>query len=109
MALDVEKLVQEMVNGAAAVLAARSPEVRRFVAEQFRRLAEELARIEARKVAGTIGEEEARLLVGAQKDALRTVLKTAQGLGLLEVERAINAALAAIRAPVQKALEWVVL
>ena len=39
-----------------------------------------------------------------QKEALQSVMSTVEGIAVLAVERAVNAALAAIRAPVEKAL-----
>ena len=52
MTLDVEKLVKDMADGAARVLATKWPKAREFAEPQIRKLAEEIVRIEALRIRG---------------------------------------------------------
>lgn len=104
MALDVEKLVKDMTDGAAKELARKWPKARAFAEPQLRRLADELARIEALRAVAKITPEDAQDQIELQKEAFRSVMSTVEGIAELVVERTLNAALAAIRAPVEKIL-----
>lgn len=104
MTLEVEKLVKDMTDGAARVLATKWPKARAFAEPQIRKLVEEIARIEALRSAGKITVDDAQDRIAMQKEALQSVMSTVDGIAVLAVERAVNAALAAIRAPVEKAL-----
>jgi hypothetical protein len=53
---------------------------------------------------GKITEQEAAYLMDLQRNASRTVLLTIEGLGILAVEEAINAALAVVRDTINAAL-----
>ena len=58
---------------------------------------------------GKITEEQARLYIDIQKNSMRIVLLTIEGLGILAVEAAINAAIDVIRSTVNTALGWRIL
>ena len=60
--------------------------------------------VEKLKLLGQIDEEEAELQFNIQKNASRTVLLTIEGLGILAVEQAINAALDVVSDTVNTAL-----
>lgn len=104
MALDIEKLVKDMTDGAAQVLATRWPKARAFAEPQIRKLAEEIARIEALRATGKITVEDAQDRIATQKEALLSVMSTVDGIAVLAVERAVNAVIAAARAPLEKVL-----
>jgi hypothetical protein len=69
-------------------------------------LAQNFVDIEKMKLAGMIAEEKASLLVGMQKDALKMVIATEEGLHLLAAEEVINAVIDAVRNTVNKAIGW---
>jgi hypothetical protein len=104
MAIDIPALLPAMLTAARDVSAKQWPEMREFAETEFRKLGESLAMIERLVVTGKITEEQARLHLEIQKAAMRTVLLTIEGLGILAVERAINAALDVVRDTVNTAL-----
>ena len=107
--LDVESLVRVMSDAAVGVLRQKWPTVRRYAETEFRKLGETVKLIADEAAAGEISEEEAMLLLDMQKNAMRSVLLTVEGLGILAAEQAINAALDAARAPITAAVGWAIL
>ena len=106
MALDTNDLLKQMVAAASASLSSKWPEIRDLATTQLKQLAQNLADIEVMKLKGSITEEQAQLLIDMQKNTLKIILLTEEGLGLLAVEAAINAVVDVISAPVNKALGW---
>ncbi|MBI2486321.1 MAG: hypothetical protein HYW01_05055 [Deltaproteobacteria bacterium] len=109
MAIDVTKLAQDMLSAAKGVLTEKWPEIEDYAETEFKSIAENIAMIERMKLMGKITEEKARLHLEIQKNSARTVLLTVEGLGILAVEQAINAALGVIRDTVNSALGWTLL
>ena len=58
------------------------------------------------KIEGKITKEEALLHIQIQKNSYRTVLLAVEGLGLIAVEGALNAAIGVISTTVNKAIGW---
>lgn len=106
MRVDSQKLLQDMVVAARRVLKRRWPEVKEYAEGEFKKIAESISTIENLKRAGKMTEEQARIHLEIQKNAARTVLLTLEGLGAVIVERAINAAIGAVRKTVNSALGW---
>ena len=79
------------------------PEIRAYAEAEAKKMAQTLVQIEALRVKGK-PESELSALLQMQRNAMRAVLLTIQGLGLLAVEQAINAALDVIRTAVNTAL-----
>jgi hypothetical protein len=109
MAIDVEDLGTKMFDAAFGVVKAKAPSIKTYVETETTKLAHTLATIESERALGQISEEEAAILVDMQKSAMRSVLLTAEGLGLLMVERAINAALDIAKPIVNAAVGFVLL
>lgn len=104
--IDVEKLVKQMMSAALGVLKKKGPAVGKYAAVEFRKLGETLMNIQKMKRAGEIDKEEARILIEIQKNAMRSVMLTVEGLGVIAVEQAINAALRVVRDAVNSAIGW---
>ncbi len=104
MNLDVDALLKTMLNAAAAQLKKRGPLARDYAKNEFKKILEEAVHIRELKAAGKISEDEARFLMDLQRNAARSVLLTIEGLGIIAVEAAINAALAAVRDAVNAAI-----
>lgn len=102
--IDPQALAQEMLTAALPVLQKKTEAARTYAEPEFKKIAETILGIENGRLEGRIGEEEARLLLDMQKNAARAVLLTVEGLGLLTVEAAINAALGAVRTAVNTAM-----
>jgi hypothetical protein len=61
------------------------------------------------KATGKINDEQAKLHIEIQKNATRTVLLTVEGLGIVTVDAAINAALDAVKDSVNTAVGFVLI
>ncbi len=104
MALHLEDLLKEMTGGAKGVLVEKWPAIKGYAEPEFKKIAQNLIKIEALKLEGKLTEEKAKLQFEMQTNAAKSVLLTVEGLGKLVVEQMINAALSAIKAPVNKAI-----
>ena len=104
MAIDVSDLSRKMVRAAADSLKGKWPSVKDFAEAEFTHLAETLALIIRLKAEGKVTEEQAKLHLDIQKNTTRMVLLTAEGLSLLIVEAAINAALKVVRDAINSAI-----
>lgn len=104
MSLSASQIAKEMTAAFVGTLKDKTPDIKRYAQSEAKKLAETLVMIEKLVRAGKIDEEEARLHLQLQKNATRTVLLTIEGLGMLAVEAAINAALDGVKGAVNKAL-----
>lgn len=109
MSIDVADLLTDMLEAAKGVLTEKWPEVRDYAKTELKGIAEGIALIERLHVAGQIDEEQAKLLLDMKKNTAKIVLLTIEGLGLLAVEQAINAALNVIKETVNGALDFALL
>jgi hypothetical protein len=109
MSLDVGKLSSDMLGAFSGVLSERWPEVKEYAKAESKKLAENFAMIERLKLAREITEEQAKLHHEIQKNASRSVLLAIEGLGLIAVEQAINAAMDVLRTTVNGALDFALL
>ena len=106
MELDVDKLFEDMVAAVKGVVAGRWPEIQNLAEDELKALAELLVRIEARKAAGTISDDDARSLLKIHRNTVETVLASIQGMTLIAAEMAVNAALNVVKEAVNKALNF---
>ncbi|MGF1729495.1 hypothetical protein [Photobacterium kasasachensis] len=109
MSLDVGNLASKMFEVFKDSLSENWPDVKDYALVESKKLAENFAMIEKLKVTGEITEEQAILHHDIQRNATRTVLLTIQGLGLLAVEQAINAAMSVVKDTVNGALDFALL
>jgi hypothetical protein len=72
-------------------------------------MAESLVMIEKLILTNQINEEQAKLHFQIQRNATRMVLLTIEGLGIIAVEQAINAALDVLKNTVNTALDFTLL
>lgn len=107
--LDVSGIVNEMTDAAIVAVGEDWPKLKLFAESEFRKLGETAVMIQKAWLTTEIDEEEARLLMDMQKHALRSVLLTIEGLGILIVEEAINAAIDAVRGTVNTAIGFALL
>jgi hypothetical protein len=106
MALNVGQLVTQMLMAAAEPLKAGGQKVLVYAKSEFLKIAQTIALIEEEALTGTLTKDEAALLLDMQKNASRAVLAGVEGMSLLAVEQAINAALSAIKAIVNGTLPF---
>lgn len=107
--IDVQKIVAGMVGAASGVFGKKWPVIKDFAEPEFEKLAKTFAQIEVLKLGGRINEAEASVLFEMQKNTARAVMITLEGMSLLLVEQAINAALAVVKDAINTALGFVLL
>ena len=106
MALDVEALADNMLAAALPVLKKGAQDAESFAKTEFAKVAKTIVSIGEQVVAGQINQQQAGLLLEMQTNASRSVLLCLEGLALLTVEEAINAALAVVKTAVNTALKF---
>lgn len=109
MTLNASQLGKDILITLKGTLTEKWPEIKEYGEAESKKLAHALVMIEALKVSGKINEEQATLHLEIQKNASRIVLLTIEGLGILAVEAAINAALNVVKDAVNSALGFALL
>jgi hypothetical protein len=93
-----------MVDAAAKVLGTKWKKARAFAEPEFTKIAQTIATIQASRLAGSLSEAQARLLLDMQRNASRSVLLAVEVVGVVAAEEAINGALAVVRKAVNRAV-----
>lgn len=106
MSLDVEALASQMLAAALPILKQGAENAGTFAKTEFTKIAQTIVSVGEQFAAHEINEQEAGLLLDMQKKASQNVLLALQGLGLLAVEGAINAALGVVKTAVNTALKF---
>ena len=109
MAINVRELLTSMLEASKDVLSEKWPQIKDHAETELKGLAEGIALIEKLRIQSKIDEEEARLLLEMKRNTAKIVLLSIEGLGLLAVEQAINAALGVVRDTVNGALDFALL
>ncbi len=104
MALDVGTLASQMLGAALPILKKDAQDAESFAKTEFTKIAQTIVSIGEQVASGQINQQQAGLLLDMQTSASRNVLLTLQGLALLAVEEAINAALAVVKTAVNTAV-----
>ena len=104
MALDVGTLASQMLAAALPVLKKGAQDAESFAKTEFTKIAQTIVSIGEQLAAGQINKQQAGLLLDMQTSASRNVFLALEGLALLAVEEAINAALGVVKTAVNTAL-----
>ncbi len=104
MSLKVRELTKAMLAAAKGELVDSWPEVKEYAAAEAKKTAQTLVMIEKLSLQGKITKQQAKIHLRMQKNSALAVLLTLEGLGILAVENAINAALKAIQDSVNTAV-----
>ena len=107
--LDVKALAAQMLEAASAALEGKPSVAKTYAEMEFKKLAATAASIQTAKLADEIDEEDARILMDMQKNATRAVLLAVEGLGAIAAQQAINAAVDAVKGPVNGVLGFALL
>ncbi len=107
--IDVDQVLSGMLGAAQAVFSEKWPDIKDFAEAEFEKLARTLGQIELLKLSNQINEGEASVLFEMQKNTARAVMLALEGMSLLLVEGAINAALAVVKDTVNTALGFALL
>jgi hypothetical protein len=106
MALEVGTLATQMLSAALPILKRGDQDAESFARTEFSKIAQTIVSLAEGVEAGQINEQEAGLLLDMQTSASRNVLLCLEGLALLTVEEAINAALDVVKTAVNTALKF---
>ncbi|MGB5325680.1 MAG: hypothetical protein WBN40_09690 [Pseudomonadales bacterium] len=106
MAINVKKLLRQMLKAARQELKDEWPIVKDHAETELKGIAEGIALIERLRLEGRISQRQARALIKMKKNTAQIVLLTLKGLGIIAAERAINAALKAVKDTVNEALDF---
>lgn len=107
--IDFQDIVTRMVVAARGEFNNKWPVIQDFAEAEFEKLARTLVQIETLKLSGQISEAEASVLFEMQKNTARAVMVGLEGMSLLIVEGAINAALSVVKDAVNAALGFVLI
>lgn len=107
--LDIKEILTQMLTAAEGSLKDKWPDIKDIATSSFKTLAQNVIDIERMLKEGTISDEQAHFKFQIQKNALKAMLLTEEGLGLLAVEAAINAALAIVKDAVNKTIGLVLI
>jgi hypothetical protein len=94
---DVKALGKDLLDVLKVKLADHFTEAKPFAELSMKQLAQNLEMITELKLTNVINEQQAKLHLDIFKSSVRITLLTIEGLGILAVEDAINAALDAIK------------
>ena len=107
--ININDILEKMLGAAKGVLENHWEEAKPFAEQELKSLAENIGLISQLKLEGKINEEQAKLYIEIQKSSVRIVLLTIEGLGILAVEAAINAALDIVKTTVNTTIGWSIL
>ncbi len=97
MSISVSELTSTIVNAAKGELEDHWPEIKEYAKAEARKMAESIKMIGKLTAQGRMSPAAAKIHLRIQKNATSSVLLTIEGLGLLTVEKAINASINAIK------------
>ena len=102
--IDLSELLDNMLNAAKGELKDKWPEAKEFAESELKKIGESILFIQKEVIAKRMSQEKAKLHLDMQKNASKTILLTLEGLGILAVEAAINAALQVVKKTVNSAI-----
>ncbi len=104
MALTTADILKPMLAAAERSLAEDWAKARDYSGPEFKRLAASLVDITKLVAAGKVNQRQAKALLQIHRNTTQTVLLTVEGLGVIAVQDAINAALATARDTINTAV-----
>ena len=102
--LDVEKVVSVMLGASATALAKGGQKATEYATHEYQGFIADLEHVQAMAEKGTISQAEAQSLVDQHKLSMQAVLVAIEGLSLIAVQEAINAAMRALNDALKDAL-----
>ena len=107
--IDFDSMFSQMVDAAKTSLGEKWPTVEALATSSLKSIAQNIIDIEVMTAENVITQEQSVLKITLQQNALRTMLLTEEGIGLLAAEAALNAVADIIRDTVNKAIGFVLL
>lgn len=106
MTIDVNDLLERMVEAAKLVFDESWPDVKEHAETELKGVAEGIVLIERLRIDGKISQKQSRLLIRMKENTAKIVLLTLEGMGIVVVEKAINAALKVVKDTVNGVLDF---
>lgn len=94
--LNAADLFKTLIGALQGTFKDQWPKIKDFAEGEAKKLARSLVDITKLKLTGQITEDECAVLLEIQKNTARTVMLSVEGMGLILVEQAINAAIKAV-------------
>lgn len=104
MSINTAQLGKDMIAAASGVFNQKWPEIKDYAEDEIEDFTRVLARIATRHATGKLTEENAKALVRAQVKSMEIVFLAVEGMGIIMVEMAINAAIDVVKTTVNKAM-----
>jgi hypothetical protein len=104
MSLNATQLGKNILAAFEGAFQDKWPDIKEYGKAEAKKLAQSLVMIEALAASGKINERQASIHLEIQRNATRMVFLAIEGLGILAVEAAINAALNVVKDTVNKAI-----
>ena len=103
MAIKLADILTPMLDAATKSLKQDWPKAKDYAKPELKKLAQSLVDITKLAAKGTINKQQAKALFQIHKNTTQMVLLTIEGLGIIAVENAINAALKAAKQTINTA------
>ena len=107
--LILSDILDEMSTAVQKVLKSKWKKVKPLAELQLKSIIHNLEQIAELKIQGKITEEQARLHLTIQKESIRTILLSFEGIGIITAEEAINSALNSVKTIINKTIGWKIL
>jgi predicted ATP-grasp superfamily ATP-dependent carboligase len=104
MALNLEALAGAILGAVKPVLKKHWKDAKNYAETESRKMAQTLENIARLLAEGKITRQQAEILVEMQANSMRAVFLTVEGIGVIAAQKAINAAVDAVRDTVNGAV-----
>ena len=102
--LDINKVASDMLQASASALVKGGEQASEYASHEYVQFIEDVEHVQAMADEGTITAAEAQALVDQHKMSMQAVLLCIEGLGVIAVQNAINAALQVLNDAITAAL-----
>jgi hypothetical protein len=102
--LDVNKVANDMLQASASSLIKGGTQASEYASHEYAQFIEDIEHVQTMAEEGTITAAEAQALVDQYKLSMQAVLLCIEGLGVIAVQNAINAALQVLNDAIAAAL-----
>ena len=102
--LDINKVVSDMLQASASALVKGGTQASEYASHEYTQFIEDIEHVQTMAEQGTVTAEEAQALVNQYKLSMQAVFLCIEGLGVVAVQNAINAALQVLNDAISAAL-----
>jgi hypothetical protein len=101
---DTDKVVSDMLQASASSLVKGGTQASEYASHEYAQFIDDIEHVQTMAEQGTITPAEAQALVDQHKMSMQAVLLCIEGLGVIAVQNAINAALQVLNTAISVAL-----